>query len=117
MRWRVNWNDGKVASNVATATARAIDATMAEAVSISARRPVVPYRYGVLQRSIKFDPAKRRRGRIAGRWGAFSVNYALAQEIGIGGRPGRYYLRTGAQRAYPKLQRRIREELAKVTKR
>lgn len=89
------------------AVAEGINGTMAACVSTS--KSTVHVITGILQGSIEIvEFAHGRQGRIAGKWGSASVEYAIWEEIGTSHRPGHPYLRPSADRHYPELARRIK---------
>lgn len=128
----VDWRGKQVRRAVQRASKRAIDDTMSRAVSHAKEN--VPVVTATLQGSLRIEPAEIKGNVVSGRWGSFDVNYALAVEMGnrslvpAGGdakrdkrsgtgrgiRTGNTgFLRSAADREYPKLAGRIRKEFKK----
>lgn len=84
--------------------ARALNDTAADAVT--AAQMLAPRDTGFMANTIEIvEPATSSRLRAV--WGNVTADYTLWQEIGSQGRAGRYFLRGGAERAYPKLKKRL----------
>lgn len=99
------------AQTLLPAVARAIDATLADAVRQAMQPGYVPVDTGILRGSLEFRRAERQGDTVSGSFGSYTVEYALFQEIGARGRPGRYYLRRAADVVFPSLPQRLAREL------
>ena len=86
-----------------------LDETLAKCVREA--KPITPVITGILQGSIKFEPAQKKGLKITGFWGSFDVNYALWVEIGSHGRAGVFMLTSTADDVYPELAGNIKRHL------
>lgn len=105
-KWNLDWKGKGVQDKLLQATKDGIDTTMAAGVEEAKIR--VNVRTGILQGSIRFEPARQEGARVVGRWGSFDVNYAIPQELGPNGRP---YLRPASDLVYPLLAENIKGAL------
>lgn len=105
------WHGDEIKRKVSEATRRGIDITTHSCVGPAKEKVRVDT--GILQGSIKAEPAHHEPGRgWVGRWGSFDVNYALWQEIKTFRHAGHQpYLRPTAEEEYPKLVERIKAAL------
>lgn len=107
---RLDWRGPQVAERVRQAAKDGVDQTMAAAVTVAQDR--APRDTGFMANTIETVQSAREEGdRIRGRWGNVTADYTIFQEVGARGRPGRYFLRGGADAEYPKLAGRIRAAL------
>ena len=113
--FKLDWKGPGVKRSVLEATRMGIDETMTQAVA--AAKPKYYHGHGlvtgVLQGSIRAEPAQIRGDKVSGRWGSFDVRYALFVEIGRKGRAGQKQLRTAADQTYPNLEGNIRKHVGK----
>ncbi len=107
MASNVHWEGDKALSNVAKAAQLGIDQTLAACVVGAKTDHAFVNRTGVLEGSIRSKPARVRGTRMVGEWGSFSVEYALYVEV----LEGYGFLRPQADVEYPKLAKRIKENL------
>ena len=104
------WNGDAVIKEMTQAECGAID----ETTSLCVRRAKANLWEGhgvvtaALQGSIRMEPAKKIRLHVVGTWGSFTIEYAMAVEVGWGSFPGYNYLRQAADIEYPQLAGRIR---------
>ena len=98
---------------VSGAVRKAIREGLVQTASECVRKavPRAPIQYGVLRRSIRFAPPEDTPTGVSVFWGSFDVEYALAQEVGTGKRPGKFFLASSADEEYPKIKERIRSRL------
>lgn len=106
----LDWNDG-LAAQVAAASRRAIDQTMADAVTHAKTNHPWKNRTATLEGSLQMRPAAVMGRSVVGQWGSFTVNYALWLEIGTADMPAYPYLRPAADATYHLLAGRIRANL------
>lgn len=108
MASRVNWKGEAVKLRIRTASAAAVNQTMAwAALEAKQNHPGWVYRTGTAERSIQIqNPAAVTGARIVGQWGSVGVNYMRALEFKHGAA-----LRTAADTTYPKLAGEIRRRL------
>lgn len=104
--FKLDWKGNGVKSRKDQAAKDGIDMITAAAVTEAQR--LAPRRTGFMANTIESQKARVMSGRITGRWGNWTADYTLAQEVGARGRPGRYFLRRAADAEYPKLRERIR---------
>ena len=108
----VDWRGDEVRKNLLEASRKAINEVMADCVRDAV--PNTPYVTGNLRRSEKIQRlATIRRNEVSGDWGMSDedANYAIHVEAGTGSRPGRYMLRNAADKVYPTLTGRIRQNM------
>ena len=123
----LQWNGQEVGAEIIEGARRAMDGLMAACVQGAESNHEFRNRIGVLEGSIKMTPTVETAEGLEGRWGSFSVKYALPIEQGTGpyvirngfGRgilinhPGRRampFLVPQAEANYPSLPDRIRAE-------
>ena len=106
---RFQWFGADRLKDMERATRQALEEVAGDAVDEAKRR--VRVRTGTLQGSLMFQPVFARGRQLVIQWGSFDVNYALWQEIGTSQMSAQPYLRPGADKAYPKLGKRIRSLL------
>jgi hypothetical protein len=107
------WRGPQIAAKIAAASRFGIDKTTSEAVLYAKQNHTWQNVTGTLEGSIQMRGAEPgATGRMEGRWGSFTVNYALWLEIGTEHMPARPYLRPAADANYPSLRRHIREAFA-----
>ncbi len=107
-----DWRGDEIFDEIQEATKEGIDATMALCVQEAKQR--VPVRTATLQGSIQLRPAKLIGGDIVGRWGSFTVRYAIFVEMGTGRMSAQPYLRPSADHNYPKLPRLIHDAFKRL---
>lgn len=117
----LKWRGKEVREKVIAAVKAGVDETMAAAVIEAKQNHEFKNRTVVLEGSIGIaQPAKEEAGIVTGIWGSQDVAYALRIEFGFKGADsrGRVYdqraypfLRPSADKNYPDLPRRIRENL------
>lgn len=107
MASKVHWEGDQVLSNVAKATQLGIDQTLADCVTGAKSEHTFVNRSSNLEGSIRMSPAKVKGTKMIGEWGSWSIEYALYVEI----LEGYAFLRPQADKHYPKLAGRIRENL------
>lgn len=102
------WRGQAVKGLLRGAVAEALNGTGADAVK--AAQAVAPRDTGFMANTIEIiEPATA--GKLTMTWGNITADYTLWQEIGARGRPGRYFLRHGAEVAYPGLEHRLKGAL------
>lgn len=79
-RMEIDWQGDRVRAKAQSATAKGINEIMGRCVSQA--QDTIPVQFGILQRSIRLEPAETKGERTIGTWGSFDVNYALAVETG-----------------------------------
>lgn len=99
-----SWNAGSVKGKVRSKVAQALNETAADAVK--AAQAVAPRDTGFMANTIEIVDAATP-SRLVVMWGNVTAQYTLWQEIGSRGRSGRYFLRHGAEVAYPGLAKRL----------
>ena len=99
----VNWNGDKIITDMAKAAKLGVDQTLAACVVHAKENHKWDNRTGTLEGSIQMREAIGVGTRIYGRWGSFTVNYAIHQEI------MNPFLTPATDVEYPKLAQRIRE--------
>lgn len=98
---------GSIYQARAVAAAKAgIDTTMAQGVVLAKAR--VPVRTGLLQGSLRFQPAQLVGSRVVGWWGSFDVHYAIYVELGTSRMRAQPYLLPASVAAYRGLADSIR---------
>lgn len=105
----LTWKGEEVEKAMENAVRGGIDEVMA--LCIASAIPMAPIKTGALRGSIRMEPAQKRGGAIVGRWGSFSIRYAIYQELGTIYMAGKHFLRRAADRHYHKLPRLIRKRL------
>lgn len=104
---RLNWRGKEVVAKVKTAAARGIDQTTALCVNGAKSEHQWVNRTGTLEGSTQMRPAVIKGASVIGRWGSFSVNYAIFLETD----PRFIFLRPQADRHYPGLAALIRANM------
>lgn len=84
---------------------QAVDSVLADCAAEA--QTLVAVDTGALKNDIQFKGAKRSGGSIAGSFGAYSVKYAIYQELGTYKMPAHPYLRPVADRLFPTLLQRV----------
>ena len=104
----LEWRGDDLIRKMREASKAAIDETMQEAVEeAKANHPGWQSDTGRAEASVRvIDPAKAKRGGTVGVWGSKGVRYVIFLEFLHGS-----FLRTAADRVYPKLAARIRRKL------
>lgn len=105
---QVHWNGRRVLARVLAGTALAIDQTTAACVTHAKTFHPWSNRTGTLEGSLQMRPAAPRGSTVEGKWGSFSVRYAIFLELGTSRMQPYPYLRPAADVEYPKLGGRIR---------
>jgi hypothetical protein len=103
------WRGPAIAAKAAAAARYGIDKTTSESVVYAKQNHEWQNVTGTLEGSLQMRGAVPEGARMVGRWGSFSVLYALWLEIGTVNMPARPYLRPSADVNYPSLRRHIRE--------
>lgn len=108
------WRGREIAAKTAAAARTGIDKTTSEAVLHAKQNHEWQNVTGTLEGSIQMRGAEPEgpTGKMAGRWGSFTVNYALWLEIGTSRMPAMPYLQPAADAHYPSLRRHVREAFA-----
>lgn len=100
----LKWNGPAIAKAQLAKVAKALNDTAADAVT--AAQILAPRDTGFMANTIELvQPATASQLRAI--WGNVTADYTLWVEIGARGRAGRYFLRGGAERAYPGLKKRL----------
>ena len=100
----LDWRGKAVLIEAKKKVARALNDTGADAVT--AAQVLAPRLTGFMANTIEIVKyATENELRCV--WGNVTADYTLWQEIGSQGRAGRYFLRGGAERAYPGLKKRL----------
>lgn len=107
----LKWNGPLVAARVAEASKLAIDEITSLAVKHAKDNHPWQNRTGTLEGSLQMRPAEHEGLRVVGRWGSFTVEYAIFLEIGTVHMEAMPYLRPAADATYPLLAGRIRANL------
>lgn len=100
-----SWYGEKVKGQLRDGVAGALNETAAEAVQVAQSR--APRDTGFMANTIEIVEAATS-GKLSVTWGNITADYTLWQEIGARGRGGRYFLRYGAELAYPGLDKRLK---------
>lgn len=106
------WRGAEIAAKASVAARTGIDKTTSEAVTYAKQNHEWQNVTGTLEGSLQMRAAEPDGTRMVGRWGSFTVNYALWLEIGTSKMPARPYLRPSADVNYPSLRRHIAEAWA-----
>lgn len=106
---RIDDKTDQLRRKVRDAAVAGVDETLAKCVREA--KDITPVVTGILQGSLRFEPAKRQGDKVRGRWGSFDVNYALWVEIGSQGRAGVYMLTRTADAVYPELTGNIKRHM------
>ena len=112
MAYRFTWRGKQVEDAVNAATKAGINETMEACVAVA--QEYVPVDTGALKDDIAFQPAKESGARIVGRWGNWTVPYAIFQEEGTVHIPAKHYLRRAMEEEYPHTDERIKAHLNRV---
>lgn len=101
----IEWRGQQVKDKIIKATKKGIDSVLDDSVRLA--KNLVHTRFFFLQGSIQMRPAKQIGDQIFGRFGSWSMDYAIYQELEKfkGSKP---YLRPSADIYFPKLKKRIR---------
>ena len=111
--WRLDWKGRHIKRQVRTAAMAGIDETTSAAVNAAKQDHGWANRTGTAEGSIQMRPADLVGRKIVGRWGSFDVHYFLYLELGSGVYDGDRTLQRAADREYPELARRIRENMGR----
>lgn len=104
----LTWHGPAVAGRLRSKVAGALNATAQDAVAVA--QSVAPRDTGFMANTIEVvDEANS--GKLEVTWGNITADYTLWQEIGARGRSGRFFLKQGADRAYPGLERRLKDAI------
>lgn len=104
-----NWRGPEISAKARAAAQRGIDKTTAMCVMHAKTHHPWNNVTGALEGSLQLRPAVTIAAKTAGRWGSFTIDYALWQEIGTTNMPARPYLRPAADACYPFLRQNVRE--------
>ena len=108
----LDWQGNRAFDLIVKGVIAGMDATMADCVPTAKENtPVIT---GILQGSIRFEPAKRVADAVVGVWGSFDVNYAFPVEVGTRFREGRNMLRGSADRHHPEMPENISRETRRL---
>ena len=103
----MNWKGKLAERQVVRAVEQGMNANLARCVQVV--KPKTPVRTGILQGSMRMEPAKViRRGVVAGFFGSWDVNYTIFVEKGTVRMSGRHMLEETASEVFPKLGEDIR---------
>lgn len=107
MASKLNWRGPEISAKLREAAKVAIDQTTAEAVEHAKSNHPWKNETGTLEGSLQMRPAVVEGETVRGKWGSFTVVYAIYQELGTSKMPARPYLRPAADATYGKLAGRI----------
>ena len=109
---KIDWKGNLTRKQFVRSVIQGMNMNLAKAVQIA--KPLTPVRTGILQGSIRMEPAKEVAPNIiVGYFGSFDVNYALYVEKGTVYMSGRYMLQQAADQAFPKLKNDIKNAFKK----
>ena len=107
---KIDWKGKLTRKQVIRAVEQGMNMNLAKSVQVA--KPLTPVRTGILQGSIRMEPAKEIKTNIVvGYFGSFDVNYALYVEKGTVYMSGRHMLQRAADEVFPKLRDDIRKAL------
>lgn len=109
MASRLHWRGREIKARAVRAAKIGIDETMADCVEDAKTYHPWQNVTGLLEGSIQMRPAQEEGHRVVGRWGSFSVEYAIYQELGTIYMAPNPFLRPAADMWYPELADRIRD--------
>lgn len=99
---KIDWRGKLTRKQVVRAVEQGMNMNLARCVQVA--KSFTPVRTGILQGSIRMEPAKELHpGVVVGYFGSWDVNYALYVEKGTIYMSGRHMLQRGADQVFPKL--------------
>lgn len=107
----LSWRGAEVLARAKAAVRIGIDETTSACVNHAKSNHPWRNETGTLEGSLQMRPAIDEGGRIVGRWGSFTVDYAIYLEVGTRFMPAFPYLRPAADAEYPHLAARIKAAL------
>ena len=107
---KVDWKGKLTRKQVVRAVEQGMNVNLARAVNVA--KPLTPVRTGILQGSIRMEPAKEVSPNVvAGYFGSWDVNYALYVEKGTIYMRGHHMLTRAADEVFPELGKDIKDAL------
>ena len=100
----LTWRGEAVQQQVLQRVANALNETAADAVAVAQQKAPRDTGFMANTNEVVKEATPTNLGVT---WGNVTAEYTLWQEIGSRGRPGRYFLRAGADQAYPGLKKRL----------
>ncbi len=110
--YRTTWTGDNVKRQVAQASRRGIDVTLARCIGPA--KNLTPVVTGTAQGSIMMKAAKIVGKFVTGKWGSWDVEYFIWLEIGAHGRRAYRMLQQTADAQYPKLPAHILHEMRRA---
>ena len=108
----LDWKGKLAKRQIMTAVRKGMNHNLAECVRVT--KGYTPVRTGILQGSMRMEPAKEvRKGVLAGFFGSWDVNYAIYVEKGTIYMSGYYMMERAASEIFQKLGEHIREALGR----
>lgn len=104
---KLNWRGEEIKAKFKEAARVGIDQTTAACVNHAKSNHTWKNETGTLEGSLQMRPAVIEGETVRGKWGSFTVHYAIFQELGTAKMPPRPYLRPAADAEYEKLAGRI----------
>lgn len=108
---RLEWKGKQVMDKLTAATAKGVDQTTAACVVEAKTNHEFVNRTSTLEGSIQMRPATIELTKVIGRWGSFSVHYAIFIEAGTSRHAPMPFLRPAADVEYPRLAERIKANM------
>lgn len=105
MSMRLEWYGQQILDQIRAQAAQAIDSTLADAAARAAS--LAPVDTGALKSDITYKPATKQGGVIVGSFGAYTVDYAIYQEMGTYRMAARPFIRPAADATFPTLLSRL----------
>lgn len=105
MSMRLEWYGEQILGQIRSQVQSGIDSVLADAAAMA--KSLAPVDTGALRNDITFKPAVISGGGLVGSFGAYSIVYAIYQELGTWKMAARPYLRPAADAVFPSLLSRI----------
>lgn len=107
--FRLTWRQRAIEEHLDEATKAGLNDTMEACVEQA--KINAPVLTGALREDIAYQPAQESGSRIVGRWGNWTIPYAIYQEDGTIYIQAKRYLQRAQDQEYPKTAARIRSHM------